>query len=71
VSLHSPGVLPDRAVVDPEMALGLPPEITAATGFDALTQLLEAFVCTKANPLADSLCQEGLGRCARSLKTVE
>ena len=70
VSMRSPGMLPDLAVVDPELTLSLPPEITAATGFDALTQLLEAFVSTKANPLTDGLCREGLARCARSLKTV-
>ena len=70
VSMRSPGMLPDLAVVDPELTLSLPPEITAATGFDALTQLLEAFVSTKANPLTDGLCREGLARCARSLKTA-
>ena len=70
VSMRSPGMLPDLAVVDPELTLSLPPEITAATGFDALTQLLEAFVSTKANPLTDGLCREGIARCARSLKTV-
>jgi alcohol dehydrogenase class IV len=67
VSLRSPGMLPDLAVVDPELARSLPPEATAATGCDALTQLLEAFVSTKANPLTDGLCREGLARAARAL----
>lgn len=70
VSLRSPGMLPDLAVVDPELTLSLPPDITAATGCDALTQLLEAFVSTKANPLTDGLCREGLGRAARALPRV-
>lgn len=70
VSLRSPAMLPDLAVVDPALTLSLPAEMTAATGFDALTQLLEAFVSTKANPLTDGLCREGLVRCARSLKAV-
>ncbi len=70
VSMRSQGLLPDLAVVDPELTLTLPPAVTAATGFDALTQLLEAFVSVKANPLTDGLCREGLVRCVRSLKTV-
>jgi alcohol dehydrogenase class IV len=68
VSLRHPKILPDLAVVDPALTLSLPPEITAATGFDALAQLLEAFVSIKANPLTDGLCREGLMRCARALK---
>jgi len=67
VSLRSSGMLPDMAVVDPELTLSLPPDITAATGCDALTQLLEAFVSGKANPLTDGLCREGLGRAAKAL----
>ena len=70
VSLRSPGMLPAFAVVDPELTLDLPPAVTAATGFDALCQLLEAYVSNRANPLTDSLCREGLIRCARSLRTV-
>ncbi len=70
VSMRSPGMLPAFAVVDPELTLDLPPAITAATGFDALCQLMEAYVSKRANPLTDSLCREGLTRCARSLQTV-
>jgi alcohol dehydrogenase class IV len=70
VSMRSPGMLPAFAVVDPELTLDLPPAITAATGFDALCQLLEAYVSNRANPLTDGLCREGLTRCARSLKTA-
>lgn len=70
VSLRSPHMLPRLAVVDPELTLSLPPEISAATGMDALTQCLEAYVSAKANPLTDSLSREGLRRCARSLRTV-
>ncbi len=67
VSLRSDRMLPVLAVVDPELTLGLPPAITAATGCDALTQLLEAFVSAKANPLTDALCREGLARAAVAL----
>jgi len=70
VSLRSPHMLPRVALVDPELTLDLPPEVTAATGCDALCQLLEAFVSTKANPLTDGLCREGLSRCALALKTA-
>ena len=67
VSLRSPLMLPRLAVVDPELTLGLPPPLTASTGLDALTQLIEAFVSSLANPLTDGLCREGLPRAARSL----
>ena len=68
VSLRSPTMLPVRAMVDPELTLSVPPEVTAGTGLDALTQLLEAFVSRRANPLTDGLCREGLQRAARSLQ---
>ena len=70
VSLRHPKMLPDLAVVDPALTQSLPPDVTAATGFDALAQLLEAFVSIRSNPLTDGLCREGLVRCARALKTV-
>ena len=62
VSLRSDLLLPWLAVVDPEMGRSLPPGVTMATGLDALTQLLEAFVSRRANPLTDGLCREGLAR---------
>ncbi len=67
VSMRSPLMLPLLAVVDPELTLSLPPEITAATGMDALTQLLEGYVTKRINPLTDSLCVEGMLRAGRSL----
>ena len=68
VSLRSPLMLPKVVVVDPELTYDLPPAITASTGVDALTQLIEPFVCSRANPLTDGLCQEGIERVARSLR---
>ena len=68
VSLRSPLMLPRLAVVDPELTLSLPPEVTAATGLDALTQLVEAFVSLRANPLTDGICREGITRVGRSLR---
>jgi alcohol dehydrogenase class IV len=70
VSLRSPYMLPSLAVVDPELAYSLPPSVTASTGMDALTQLIEPFVCKFANPLTDSICREGIGRAARWLRTA-
>jgi len=67
VSLRSPLMLPRLAIVDPELTLSLPPEVTAATGMDALTQLVEAFLSLKSNPITDGLCREGLVRCSRSI----
>ena len=67
-SLRSPLMLPRLALVDPELALNLPPAITAATGLDALTQLIEPFVSVRANPMTDAVCREGLPRAARSLR---
>ena len=68
VSLRSPLMLPVLALVDPELTLDLPREITASTGLDALTQVIEPFVSNAANPLTDALCKEGMARAARSLR---
>ena len=67
-SLRSPTMLPRLAIVDPELTFSLPPQITASTGLDALTQLIEPFTSSKANPLTDALCREGMRRAARSLR---
>ena len=68
VSLRSPLLIPKVALVDPELALKMPPPITASTGMDAITQLVEPFTSNKANPITDALCKEGLTRAARSLR---
>lgn len=68
VSLRSPLMLARVALVDPELARDLPPALTASTGLDALTQLIEPYVCLRANPLTDGFCTEGLRRVARSLR---
>jgi alcohol dehydrogenase class IV len=68
VSLRSPSMLPRLAVVDPELTYSVPPAVTASTGLDALTQVLEPYVSIQANPMTDGICREGLGRAARSLR---
>lgn len=67
VSLRSPLMLPRIALVDPELTLGLPPAITAATGLDALTQLIEPYLSCRANPFTDALCAAGIPLAARAL----
>jgi alcohol dehydrogenase class IV len=70
VSMRHPLMIPDLAIVDPECMLSMPPAVTASTGLDALTQLLEAFISRKANPMTDGFCREGLPRAVRSLRRV-
>jgi alcohol dehydrogenase class IV len=70
VSLRSPFLLPRIALVDPELTYSLPPKVTIATGLDALTQLIEPLVSSRANPATDGLCREGIPRVARSLLAV-
>ncbi len=68
VSLRSPYLLPRLALVDPELTLSLPPAVTASTGLDSLTQLIEPYVSHSANPLADAFAREGMPLVARSLR---
>lgn len=67
-SLRSQFLLPQVAIVDPELTRDLPPQVTAATGLDTLTQLIEPYVCTRANPFTDGFCVTGLRLVARSLR---
>jgi alcohol dehydrogenase class IV len=69
-SLRSPAMLPRVALVDPELTLSLPRDVTAATGLDALAQLVEPFVGFKASPLTDGVCREGLTRVSWALRAA-
>jgi alcohol dehydrogenase class IV len=60
-------MLPRLAIVDPELTLGLPPAITASTGLDALTQVIEPYVSSRANAMTDMFCLEGMRRITKSL----
>jgi len=68
VSLRSPLMLPRLALVDPELTHTLPPAVTASTGLDALTQVIEPYVSNRANPMTDAVCREGMRRASRSLR---
>jgi len=70
VSLRSREMLPRAALVDPELTLSVPPSITASTGLDALTQVIEPYLSTRRNPLTDGICREGMRRAAQSLQRV-
>ena len=68
VSLRSLLMLPHLVIVDPELTHSMPSAVTASTGLDALTQVMEPFVSNAANPITDAFCREGLLRASRSLK---
>jgi alcohol dehydrogenase class IV len=68
VSLRGGQLLPAVALIDPELTMSVSPAVTASTGLDALTQLIEPFVSARANPITDAVCREGLRRVARSLR---
>jgi alcohol dehydrogenase class IV len=68
VSLRSVSMLPRLALLDPVLTVSVPKAVTASTGLDALTQVLEPFVSNRANPVTDALCRDGLVRAARSLR---
>ena len=69
-SLRHDNFVPDLAVLDPELSLSCPADVSAACGMDAFCQLLESYVSTRASPLTDSLAVEGLRRAAGSLVAV-
>lgn len=66
-SLRSPLMLAKVALADPELTVDVPPHLTASTGLDTLTQLIEPFVSSRANPLTDVLCVDGISRVVNSL----
>lgn len=68
VSMRHPDMLAAVAIVDPLLTLSMPKEITAASGLDALTQVIEPYVSRRANALTDALCREGIQRVARALR---
>lgn len=68
VSLRSAYLLPRVAVVDPELMVSLPKTVTAFSGMDALTQLVEPFLSRFANPMTDMVSREGIRCVAKSLR---
>jgi alcohol dehydrogenase class IV len=66
--MFDPQLLPRVVLADPELLLGLPASITAATGMDALTHLIEAFLAKGFNPLCDGIALEGIRLVAQNLQ---
>jgi alcohol dehydrogenase class IV len=66
-SLRSPLLLPKLTVVDPDLLIGVPRPTIAASGMDALSQLIEPLLSQRANPFTDALARDGMRRSARSL----
>ena len=62
LGFHSWHLLPKAAICDPELTLGLPPMLTAATGMDAIAHCLETFMAPAFNPPADGIALDGLAR---------
>ena len=67
ISLRSPLMFPTVAIVDPELTLSLPSDVTAWTGMDALEQNIEPFVSLKSNPLSEAIAHRGLKEAALHL----
>jgi alcohol dehydrogenase class IV len=67
VSLRSDFLIPRISLIDPELTISLPQHLTATTGLDALTQLIESYTCRVPNPMIDPLCIDGMRRISRSL----
>ena len=68
VSLRHDSMLPSVAIVDPELTLTKPRALTMSSGLDALTQLIEPFLSSKATPLTDALAREFIPRAAAALE---
>ncbi len=70
--VSSPVILPDIAILDPDLTLGLPPAITAATGIDAMVHAIEAYASKSANnnPLSRMLAREALRLLAANMETA-
>ncbi len=70
LGIISPHLIPKRAICDPELTLGLPPMLTAATGLDALSHCIETFCSPRDNPPAEAIALDGAGRIWRNIEAA-
>ena len=70
MSVVSPLLVPDISVVDPEMTMTMPPFLTACTGMDTLTHLIEAYVSSVGFPPSDAMALHGIKMVSKSLRTA-
>jgi 4-hydroxybutyrate dehydrogenase len=68
--IFSPHLIPSLAIEDPELTLGLPPHLTAATGMDAMTHNLEAYLSVGYHPMCDAIALRGVRMVNRNLRTA-
>ncbi len=68
LGFHSPHLIPKGALLDPELTMGLPPFLTAATGMDAIAHCMETFMSGAINPPADGIALDGLERAWRHIE---
>ncbi|MEP7287093.1 MAG: iron-containing alcohol dehydrogenase [Chloroflexota bacterium] len=67
VSMRSPYLLPSIALIDPQLTYTMPSAVTASTGMDTLTQLIEAYTCNRTNPITDAITVTGLSNAVKAL----
>lgn len=68
LGIISPHMIPNFAICDAELSVGLPPHLTAATGLDALSHCIETFLSPRINPPAEAIALDGAGRVWRNLE---
>lgn len=68
LEFNSPYMMPDVALLDPELTRGLPPALTASTGIDALTHAIEGYVSLYAEPVSDAQCLHAIRLISRYLR---
>ncbi|CUX82464.1 MAG: Alcohol dehydrogenase, class IV [Roseibaca calidilacus] len=67
VSLRDPRLYPALALVDPDLCMSCPAQVTLTSGLDAITQVIEPFICSRANPMTDALCRDAIPRGLQAL----
>jgi 4-hydroxybutyrate dehydrogenase len=70
LAVISPHMIPTAAICDPELTVGMPSWLTAATGLDAISHCVETFLSPKYNPVADAIALDGLSRAINALPTA-